>query len=335
MDLYIHLRCFLTAARFVAAPNLARRTIFHRHYRGIGYIRKEMHRQCQRQRNRHRRGDNVIFLRVLYFFSHSRCEDPRDKVFAALSILNLGTALHLKADYHKPLNEVYLDVVRGCLNNCEDEYRKLDFLGYAEDGKRNRDEGIHLPTWVPDWRRSRRHLPLSVRWKSTPHNSSMLRNPRIEVDEDELHLRGWLADCVDIEIANIDKLTLETLINEFLIGMEERSRTGVKPGSSLLSTGYDAVPTLEAKDKFYVGKSTGLGNNSDRTWRSSRLGRIGLMPASSQAGDKICVLLGGGVFYVLREVVGTGRHLFIGEAYLQGCMDELGLKRPLEDFVLI
>lgn len=79
----------------------------------------------------HRRGDNISPLKLLYRFSSSGCKNPRDKVFAALSVLNLGTALHLKADYHRSPNEVYLDVVRGYLSSCEDEYSRLDFLGYA------------------------------------------------------------------------------------------------------------------------------------------------------------------------------------------------------------
>ena len=124
-------------------------------------------------------------------------------------------------------------------------------------------------------------------------------------------------------------------INDYLNSMKERSHTSVKVGSTLLSTGYDAVPASKVEAKFYVEKSVCLVDGSYRAWRSSRLGRIELMPASSQAGDKIWVLLGGRVFYVLREVVGTGRHLFIGEAYLHGCMDQLALDIPLENFVLI
>jgi hypothetical protein len=72
----------------------------------------------------------------------------------------------------------------------------------------------------------------------------------------------------------------------------------------------------------------------DRRPRLTKLGHAGLMPSTSRLGDKICALLGGSVYYALRSVSG-GKHIFVGEVYLVGLMDDLMLNKPLETFALI
>jgi hypothetical protein len=98
------------------------------HYASIRGVRGSRTRQVQ--------GRDVHLVDVLQHFRTSKCKDPRDKVYAALS-------------------EVYLDVVRGYLSSCKDAYYKLDFLGFAEVfDEEKMKEGVSLPTWLPDWRMS-------------------------------------------------------------------------------------------------------------------------------------------------------------------------------------
>jgi hypothetical protein len=102
-----------------------------------------------------------------------------------------------------------------------------------------------------------------------------------------------------------------------------------------MSAGFDAIPASKARAKMNVEVVPLLIERSKRLWRSSRSGRVGVVASQSHTGDKICALLGSSILYVLRAVAETGRHLFIGEAYLHGCIDELVLDRSPEDFILI
>jgi hypothetical protein len=116
------------------------------HYASIRGVRGSRTRQVQGR-------DHLVD--VLQHFRTSKCKDPRDKVYAALSVADLGKTLRLKPDYRKSLTEVYLDVVRGYLSSCKDAYYKLDFLGFAEVfDEEKMKEGVSLPTWLPDWRMS-------------------------------------------------------------------------------------------------------------------------------------------------------------------------------------
>jgi hypothetical protein len=49
-------------------------------------------------------------------------------------------------------------------------------------------------------------------------------------------------------------------------------------------------------------------------------GKVGLGPDTLRADDHICVMAGGSVPFVIREI-GNDRFSLIGEAYVQGLMD--------------
>ena len=56
---------------------------------------------------------------------------------------------------------------------------------------------------------------------------------------------------------------------------------------------------------------------------------MGWIPVDARKGDKICILMGGQVPFVLRPISGGGgggEYQFIGEAYLHGLMDGEGMK---------
>lgn len=49
-------------------------------------------------------------------------------------------------------------------------------------------------------------------------------------------------------------------------------------------------------------------------------GRLGLGPKAVEAGDRVCIIDGGHVPYVLRPF-SSGRHYFVGESYIDGIMN--------------
>jgi len=65
-------------------------------------------------------------------------------------------------------------------------------------------------------------------------------------------------------------------------------------------------------------------------------GRLGSMPKGAEVGDKICVLYGGSLPYVIRGC-GNGRYRFIGDCYVHGVMygEAMNMDIKTEGFALI
>jgi hypothetical protein len=51
-------------------------------------------------------------------------------------------------------------------------------------------------------------------------------------------------------------------------------------------------------------------------------GGIGIGSLSMKPGDQVCMLFGGKTMFVLKPLIGTDTHLFIGPYYLNGVMKE-------------
>ena len=72
----------------------------------------------------------------------------------------------------------------------------------------------------------------------------------------------------------------------------------------------------------------------------TRMGRLGLASAKAKPGDRVCVLLGGHVPFVLRRCEGSeeDQHVLVGEAYVHGCMHGevvRGAEGKVSEFLLV
>lgn len=82
-------------------------------------------------------------LEVLRRTANHNCSDPRDKIFALLSLFKDTTPKELKADYNRSLHNVYASTSRFLL-----EFRSQAVLEAA----RGFSGDPNLPTWAIDWR---------------------------------------------------------------------------------------------------------------------------------------------------------------------------------------
>jgi hypothetical protein len=95
------------------------------------------------QRERLIRGTKVSLVKALYHFQDFGSSDPRDRVFAMLSLVN--DTLGIVPDYNKTVSEVFISVTRACIM----KYHNLDIISIRLWDP-NMDSLDDLPSWVPD-----------------------------------------------------------------------------------------------------------------------------------------------------------------------------------------
>ena len=93
-------------------------------------------------------GNGEDTLNLLCLARSNEATDPRDKVFALLSLrVRLSAHPMMEADYGKPVTEVYINAAVWLLR--EGGLHFLSCCGTMQENDHGRPEG--LPSWVPDW----------------------------------------------------------------------------------------------------------------------------------------------------------------------------------------
>lgn len=80
--------------------------------------------------------------------------DPRDKVFALLALSSDAEAFGVRADYRQNCNDTYINLATRLIEEDYTEVLSLSDPAMSRDG---------LLSWVPDWLRPSRSLPLQQR----------------------------------------------------------------------------------------------------------------------------------------------------------------------------
>ena len=85
---------------------------------------------------------SLSLLSILNFIHHTKCSDPRDKVYAILGIVTNPAIASIMPDYSLPVHKVYSQLVRRHIEST----RNLDILGFV----RTASKMAFLPGWVSD-----------------------------------------------------------------------------------------------------------------------------------------------------------------------------------------
>lgn len=170
----------------------------------------------------HNRGS---FVYELHRARHMLSEDPRDRVYAFLGHYSIRVAgkaqgdsalAGIVADYSRPVEDVYCDVAVRSLRDA----KSLIMLSATNSGI-NRSTPAHsrrsstlslttnstaserpldssLPSWVPDWRYTARHI---VGTPDTPHRAAGETLPKLTIDETSmiLHIGGMHIDTIAVQ----------------------------------------------------------------------------------------------------------------------------------------
>ena len=281
------------------------------------------------------------------------CSDPRDKVFAVLSLANKSDTRGIDVDYSKHAEAVFQDLVLHFTSNL----RSLDILTECE--LRDDTSGMELPTWVPNWTVPR------LCSRITLPASCLNSKPRVRYQDGRILIATGVhvavVKCVEIfsplttfhEVedailalivpkikslslserdATVTSLCLTLCCNDFadryspplpnvvsfVFAHKYMHRIIDRPQDSAFDDSYESKIFLTSVRSAIRGRS----------FFTTDGGYIGLAPIATKPGDQVCILLGCDTPLVLRPG-GDGYHKVVGGCYIDGFMDGAAFLGPL------
>ncbi|RYP57851.1 hypothetical protein DL770_010564 [Monosporascus sp. CRB-9-2] len=277
----------------------------------------------------------------------------------------------LRADYKKPVEELYFEVVKhlvclekkiGVLSMCcetqAEDKAALNAAAVVGEGP-GTSYANSLPSWVPDWRRRFKkdyQSRLLCKLKYSAGIAGPDAQPDIECEPGSrtLRVRGVFVDSVTFvsPAKNLNRWpqvgedwkTWTQHISESrnMYGSLEEQREAFR---STLQCQYHGSKTrnTDGSDQYFdiaVGRTEGSLVDPKRTFgKAGRQffgtsnGYMGRGLDEVQAGDIVVVLLGAKVPFVLRECGHNSHYRLVGECYLHGIMNGEVVKDPTKELM--
>jgi len=307
-------------------------------------------------------GDGSNLLELLDSSRTCGATDPRDKIFALLA---LAIPLHRDAihpNYSISSDEVYARFTKnfieaeGALNilgHCQAALPDPQSWSSFETLTASQMSGQAAPSWVPNWTIMlettpfiKHEVPNDASSRKMYHASGNFL-PSVQHTDDlgTLVLRGFAFDTISSLGRNFaDPFNTSTIRAWHLwIGevLGSTYHTGETTQEAILRT---LVADIQIREGRYVrgfAASWPISNDLDdgnmsgyyirmalngRGMFLSSEGRMGLARFDVMEGDKICILHGGHVPFVLRQE--GSQYLFKGECYVHGLMDGEAMRYP-------
>jgi hypothetical protein len=322
--------------------------------------------------NRNRSECHIDLLSLLDNSRACEASDPRDKVFALSGLATDAQREAGNPDYSMPVDVVYtrftnalirsertLNILGHCQAAVRDpkSWSSFTILSSSLTPKRP------LPSWTPDWTMNLEATPF-MKYEiqndicsSKVYKASGYYPPSVQLSENlqNLFVRGFTFDVISKLAEDISHLfkpstaqlwhswaeqelgstyiTTETTHEAFLRTLV----ADVRPKKGRCVRGFAALwpipQTSETEDSFISNSMIRQAVHSRRLFLSAQ-GYMGLARYDAIEGDKICILHGGQIPFILRQ---EGQfHRFKGECYIHGVMDGEGMRYPRvwENFAL-
>jgi len=281
---------------------------------------------------------------LLTMMRHSRCIDPRDRVYGILGILSkTNVRMNLRPDYERPVIDIYMDLMMYYIHKSN----RLDLLRLCQY-----DETMgNRPSWIPDLTNLRGETNiLSQSSGSSACQVVLLQNRVLRVtgirlgrltradpfvgsyEDCNSNIRRW-AKSLDMAFAYVDGKS-----------MAEAFCLAVRGGaiSDVYVPPFEMFPTVEStlaflhdilrlRDNEFAASEISnqmFSLSYRRAFFTTSSGHIGLGPSGAREGDHVCGLLGCEVPVVIRAD-SHGRYKIIGDCYVPGLGSNEAFLGPL------
>ena len=284
-----------------------------------------------------------------------KCFDPRDRIYAVLSLLNDNEkTIGIEVDYKKKTNQVYQDVALRYIAH----HKNLSVL--VSSGLKDKPSG--RPTWVPDWTVS----DLLDCGSASGYSIAEVR-----------HRSGGILSVIGTRLATVQhakriKMPVDRNIESVILEIQRLAPHGILersyPGGGTVLAAYchticashfsdgflplrkdlpqlqqsrdflstilqpaknripDTSPGTEARE--FLGRARYVCDQ--RSFIETREGYIGLAPQVAQPGDHVCVLLGCSIPMLLRPAPNL-QYQVVGACFIYGLMQGEAFLGPLPD----
>lgn len=316
--------------------------------------RKDWHEACQHiwfLANTRTQNERESVYTIRNNLGHLICNDPRDKIYSALGIMDSSTqSLQIIPSYNQAVEQVYGDVAQRVITQWSD----LTVLENCELSSRI----LEIPSWVPDWSTPTKSHYLRTNSSACAYVASL---PSFSCDSLRCTVPGIYIDLIN-EVREPALIKDSFGVQELFVytrslrpAMEDLSRTYLT-GEVLMevycrvlicnqfSAGHgeaspDYLASLKLLEAIWSGQGSvrGLEFLKDvispisyirgvnlylysRTLFETSSGHLGLAPSGTRVGDVLCVLLGCDFPVILRPA-GDHTYQVIGTCYAHGLMN--------------
>ena len=300
-------------------------------------------------------GRTMNLLEAMQQTGRCKCLDPRDRVYAILSLLDEpNKAIGIEPDYSKAVSQVYLDVA--LLHIAQ--YKRINILNFS--GLKAKSSG--MPTWVPDWR-----VPI---WNPRNWNASASGSSVSKVQYKAGGVLMVLGTCLATVqksgrtknsdphslIAEIQRLAPNNILRSLYVGggslisaychtlclnrfaelylplrkEYSHAQQSLSFLSGILKDEKYRVPDYSPGTEGYKFLATAYWCIDERAFIETREGYIGLAPPKALPGDQVCILLGCDAPLLLRQTPNR-QFRVVGACYVHGLGSGEGLLGPLPD----
>ena len=292
---------------------------------------------------------------LIRYTSQSLCSDPRDKIFALLSLLPPEEKeLGIIPNYAESIAKVYKDAMIRWT-------KKMGNLALLKDAEMSGKLG-RMPSWVPDWSTERVTIPIS-----DPHASPRFSKVYVLLEEQVLGTNGIsvatinfvdryeltdyaspsgpnygfghnirrlacmpqfqdLARCEEVRLSIIFRMLASISFQDFSEDFRVLGKALLEKLRGHEQTLQRCIKALRLGDEknlrrpersFYMGADASCLTR--RIFRTKE-GHIGLAPSTAAVGDRVAVLINCPSAMILRPKR-DGTFQVVGEIYLHGFMD--------------
>ncbi|KXH62762.1 hypothetical protein CNYM01_02520 [Colletotrichum nymphaeae SA-01] len=270
---------------------------------------------------------NLVSL--LLRFRDLQATDPRDRIYAPLNLLDHGPKKDhiIPVDYSLTVQQLYTSVAK-YLSEDKD-YWPLSILEICRFGSSD------LPTWVPDWQ----VLPRKVLSRDVTTGEQVVcaskgylvdTRPWRVLDETRLQITAAQVDVVAETWEAFDALSVPRIKSYPTYTLKDPGKKYAIGEQTVLEAFHELAsiePRSEDGEEVEIYRQEDWHRNPGMMGRFNRRrlirtdsGLVGLAPAEAVQGDKVWLVPGANIFYILRPVSDDESHALIGEVYLQGLM---------------